>query len=267
MILDKETIASPEKYRKEVEKKTKAFIKKWLNNEAYLNDPKVLKEALDDYSYWATNFGIYSDESYYYGLSSSLDLNDPKIKAASNIIHQKVVALYNETQFFTLQLSKIEKDVQKKMLASSGLSEYKHFLEQLFLSGKYTLSDKEERIMNMKSKVSKGNWVDMLSGLLAKEEKEILDKNGKKAVKNFSEVMELISDPNKKVRDKASLALNEIFEKHLDVAEHELNSVLENKRINDEIRGYKRADESRHISDDVETKSVDILVETVNHQV
>ena len=85
--------------------------------------------------------------------------------------------------------------------------------------------------MNLKDKPSYANWVKMTSGLITKEEKEILNEKGKKEVKNFSEILGLIDSKNKKVRDSAAYALNEIFLEHLDISENEINSVLENKKI------------------------------------
>ena len=58
----------------------------------------------------------------------------------------------------------------------------------------------------------------------------------KEGIKNFSEILTLSSDKNKAVRNSAANALNEILEKHSDVAEAEINSVLANKKINDEYK-------------------------------
>jgi len=110
--------------------------------------------------------------------------------------------------------------------------------------------------MNLKSTTSYTNWVRMTSTFLSKEVRD---------GKNFSELLGLMNSKNKKVRDLAAKSFNEILEKHVEVAEHELNSVLQNKKINDELRKYKRADEARHLGDDIETKVVDTIVETVTN--
>jgi len=111
--------------------------------------------------------------------------------------------------------------------------------------------------MNLKSSTSYTNWVRMTSTFLSKEER---------GGKNFSELLGLMNDKNKKVRDSAAKSFNEILEKHVEVAEHELNSVLQNKKINDELRKYQRADESRHISDDIDSEVVDTVIKTVTNR-
>jgi oligoendopeptidase F len=47
------------------------------------------------------------------------------------------------------------------------------------------------------------------------------------------------------------------------VAEHEINSILQDKKINDQIRGFDRPDQARHLSDDIESRVVDALCEAV----
>jgi oligoendopeptidase F len=48
------------------------------------------------------------------------------------------------------------------------------------------------------------------------------------------------------------------------VAEHELNSILQNKKIDDELRNYDQPDKERHIGDDIDTKIVETLINTVS---
>lgn len=261
-ILPDDIKNSIEAHREKVEAATKVFVEKWKDRTDYLEDPKALKEALDEYEAWTRDYGEHNTELFYYGLAQSLDLNDPEIKSAYNIVHDKAIKLYNDIQFFALNISKIPKADHIKFLSAAKLSDYKHFLEQLFRSGVHTLSEPEERILNLKSKVSSGNWKQMLQGLLAKQSKTIKTSDGERE-QNFSEITELLSNEAQEIRDGAAEAFNEILVGHLDVAENEFNSVLENKKINDDLRNYSRADEGRHISDDVESRTVDTLVEAV----
>jgi len=94
----------------------------------------------------------------------------------------------------------------------------------------------------------------MTSSFLSKEERE---------GKSFSEISSLLSDSDKGTRDQAGKWFNEIMEKHVDTGEHEINSILETAKVDLKLRGYKRADEPRHVSDDIETEVVDALLEAV----
>jgi oligoendopeptidase F len=173
--------------------------------------------------------------------------------------------IQNDIQFFELTLGKIPDSKQKEILNYfNKKNKYQHFLERIFASAKYMLSDKEEKIMNLKSSTSHSNWVQMTNRFLAQEEREVLNEKEETVKESFSTVMNLLSSKKKKVRDSAAKAFNDILEKHSDVAEVEINNVITNKKINDMIRGMPRPDFGRHLADDIETEVVDSLVEVVS---
>ncbi len=235
------------------------FINKWKERDDYLQYPKILKEALHEYENWAKLYGTSGKQGYYFGLRSALEKTNSFIKAKQNKLHDFEVAITNDVQFFELKISKIPQKDQKKFLESPLLKEYKHYLEKLFRMADHLLSEKEERILNLTDKMSFGNWVRMMSEFLSKEEKFVLDEDGERAKKNFSQILSLTSNKDKKVRKKAAQVLEEIFEKHLDVAEYELNTVCENSKVGDLLRNYSRPDEKRHLADDLDSQIVDNL--------
>lgn len=248
---------------KEVEEKNYAFINKWRNRRDYLVDSRILKKALDEYEELCANYGTSGSVGYYFWLRSAQEEGNPEIKAKCNKIGDLIIKLSNDIMFFTHNISKIPQNKQEKFVSCNELKDYKHFLELLFDEAQYLLTEPEEKIMNLESRTSYGNWVKMTWEFLSKEEREVLDKNGKKVKKTFSEIWSLLSDKNKKVRDTASKVFNEILEKHVDVAEAEINSILDNKKVNDELRKMPRPDTYRHISDDIDTEIVDVLVDVV----
>ncbi len=253
-----------EEKRIEWRKKTDDFISKWKNRNDYLEDPFILKEALDEYEEWARTYGTEGDEAYYFYLKTHQDQNDPKLKASFNNVEEFRKKVENDIHFFTLRIGKIPEDKQNEFLEYSDLKEYKHFLERLFNKSKYNLSENEEKILNLKSSSSYDSWVKMVSGLLAKEEREILDEEGKKVMKTYPEMLTLMMSKNKEVRDKAAERFNEILEKYVDVAEAEINAILADKKVNDELRNMKRPDFSRHLEDDIDSEVVDSLTQTIS---
>ena len=253
-----------EKERQRTEEKSYRFINKWKDRTDYLEAPAVLRQALDEYEMWSGDCGTDGDEGYYFWLRTQQDQNDPALKARFNQIENFSRTIQNDIQFFQLRIAKIPPERQKIFLDYRGLSEYKHFLERIFAESKYLLSEPEEKILNMKSSTSYSNWIKMTSGFLAKEQRTVLLEDGSKGSKNMSELSSLLDSKNGKVRDSAAKALNDLFDKYVEVAEAELNSVLANKKTDDELRGILRPDLSRHISDDIGSEIVDALIETVS---
>ncbi len=239
------------------------FISKWEPRTDYLSDPKVLKEALDEFDALEGGSGTTGRLGTYYFLKRSLDQENPELKAEASQVENQGIELGNKLEFFMHRISKIPEADQSKFLENVNLKEYKHLLERMFLESKYLLTEPEEKILNLISKTSYENWVDMVSDFISREERDVLTEEGQVERHNFSEIMEMLISQKKEVRDSAFTALNEIFEKHTPVAEYEINSVLYDKKVNDELRGFTRPDQSRHLSDDFDSSVVDALIGAV----
>jgi len=246
-------------------KKVLAFAKKWRLNKKYLTDSGTLKKALDEYEILMRTYGTGAREEYYFALRTGQDEASPELKAKYNKVEEFSKKLDNELRFFNINLSKIPLNKQKQFLKDKHLIEYRHFLEKLFEEGKHVLLEGEEKIMALKSSSAYGNWVRMTSSLIAKEEREVFT-GEKNEIKNFSEILSLVSDKNKKVRDDAARAFNDILEKYSEIAEPEMNSIILNKKVDDELRNMPRPDYARHLSDDIDSKTVDVLIKSVSRR-
>ncbi len=249
-----------------VKEKTDDFIKKWKKRNDYLKDPEILKAALDDYNELIGKYGFGGRAWYYFYLRTLQDQNDPKLKAKFNKIDEFGKRILNDINFFRLRIAKIKEKEQKKFLDYRFLNEYRHWLERAFLQGKYLLSDEEERILILKSGSSYEKWISMVSGFLSKEEIEVLDSSGKKVKKNFSEIMSLMNEQNKEIRDYAAKIFNDILEKYVELAESEINAILADKKVDDDLRKMSRADLARHLNDDIESEVVDSMIFAVSNR-
>src|SRR3989344_2269527 len=251
------------KQRQSFIRETDAFIKKWKNRNDYLTDPSALKLILDEKEDIDESPKSDYQEAYYYSLKNSLNQDDTEIIAKLNKIHDFLIKYVNELQFVEIKFSKIPKNKQREFLTSSLLSKYHKNLKKLFENAEHILSEDVEKILNLTGKTSYTNWVEMTSQFLAREEGIIKDKNGKKEKVLLSELFHKIRDKDKSLRDSAAREINRIMKKHADTAEHELNSVLEYKKVEDDLRKFKRPDEQRLISDEIDAQIVDALTEAV----
>jgi len=249
--------------RELMEKKYKAFARKWKKDKSFLTDEKNLKKALHEYEILS---GLGTKELTYIYLMRQVDSSNIDLQKAEKKAEEFFQNLAKEIRFFILEIGVIEAKKQKQFLNSSLLKNYKHFLENTFDQSKYRLSEKEEHILSVKSGVSHGNWQSMLEQFISKETRQVLVPENKKVIKkeqSFAEIQSLIHHKNKRIRDMAATAMHEIVNNNVDIAEKEFNSILENKKINDDLRGYERADHSRILSDDVTFDIVDTMTEVV----
>lgn len=249
--------------RKIIEQKSYDFINTWKDRTDYLEDPVVLRQALDQYEAWKRLYGTDGDEGYYFWLRTQQDQNDPKLKAKFNQVEDFSRKIENDSQFFHLRIARIKPERQTVFLTHDALAPYRHFLERIFAESRYHLSEPEEKILNLKSATSYSNWTKMTAGFLSKETQTVATEDGGKKIRTFSEIVGLMNSKSKPVRNSAAKAFNHILLQQADVAEAELNSVLANKKIDDELRNALRPDTLRHLADDIDTDVVDTLIDSV----
>jgi len=230
------------------------FINKWGKRLDYLDNPKILAQALKEYENWLARYGWNDRVSYYFWLRSEQEKNNPQIKAGLNKAKEVAIQIENGIQFFTLNLSQLAKTKQQEFLTAKELIPYRHFLERLFATGRYTKSDQEEKIINQFSDTSYRQWVNMLEAMLAQETR---------GNKNFPALLAECSNPKKTVRKQAARQINEILAAWAPVAEHELNAVLEYKKVTDEIRRAEEPETLRLVSDDMNKKVIEAMLSTV----
>jgi oligoendopeptidase F len=250
--------------RERAEALTATFVKKWEPRQDYLAAPAILAEALNDYTNWIKEDGAAAREQYYFGLRRSQDSVSPALKAKAKQASDFGKKIANQMQFFMLRLAKVSPETQAKFLAAPELSQYKHLLERLFAERRHLLSEPEEKIMLLKSSVAHSNWVRLTKNFLAKETASIKVK-GKKQTLPLASLSSLTADSHKPTRDEAARAFQTIINRYVEIAEAELNSILEDKKINDELRHLARPDSFRHLADDVETEVVDTAIAAVRN--
>lgn len=250
--------------KKEVEEESYKFINKWKNRDDYLKDPKILREALDEYEKWSRIYGTAGKIDYYFWLRTSQDQISPELKAKENKVNDFGKKIANDIQFFVLRLGKVDRAKQQEFLRDKLLRDYHHFLERLFVTASHKLGEEAEKVETLRAQGAYGNWTKTLKEFLSKEERRVTNERGKKELMSFEKLRTIANDAaEKNVRAEAAKAFSDILAKHSDLAQAEMNSVLEYRKVDDSLRGFNRPDEYRHIGDDLESNTVDALVGAV----
>ncbi len=231
------------------------FAKKYKDLK-FLKSSKGMLEALKDCDLLSSKTSAIP--IWYLGLQQSLNSSDDNIQGKINILSDKYLKASKEVIFFDLAVSKLDKKMQEKYLKDKTLSKYKYLLESSFLTGKYLLSESEEKIMTDKSKVAHEAWEDM--GQKNRGEQKIKFKNKEMSL---TEAMGIKSDLPKTDRRALHKLVMERYKDISFIAESELNAVIRNKKIDDEIRGFTKPYESTIIGYHNDVKSIENLVNVV----
>lgn len=251
--------------RHESMKQVEAFVNKWQSDDRYLSSPDILAQVLDELESLYRQTGLNGTEWYYFSLRSAQDQIDPKLKSRSRTVDEITTRLATQLQFFEIKLANISAEDQPTFLNHPKLSEYKHFLKRIFAFKPHQLTEPEEKIMALTSASARNAWIEMTSTLLSKEQRH-LDNGEHKQALSLMEIISLSSSPQKHIRDQAAEHVHQIMAKYADIATEEINAILYHKKISDELRHFDRPDQSRHMSDDIETEVVDTLVSAVSNR-
>lgn len=241
----------------EAEKAYSLFEKKYKKDKSYLKDPLKLKKALDDENK-LNDLRLYFPLQYL-AKKGDLDAGNKEIQARMNLLSQRINKLSNTLVFFGIEISKIPKKDQSKFLKSPALKKYKYFLEKSFENAKHILSEPEEKILKLKWLTSHSLWVKSL-----KKVRDILTVRHKGKDLPLSEASVLV-ETLKTQKERVEL-YNKITEKNIsvsDIAESELNAIVINKKINDELRGFKEPYEETFKSYEDNEKTVLTLTKAV----
>ncbi|MCC6520525.1 M3 family oligoendopeptidase [Candidatus Nomurabacteria bacterium] len=238
-----------------IEKAHNSFAKKYQNKK-FLTDIKTLKQALDEHE---ALFAIPNPLMYLY-LLRDIQSGNEKASALQNQLSERLTKASNQIVFFRLSLGTLPTKEQKAVLKNPLLSKYHYFLKLIFDASRYQLSEAEEKIINLKEQPASILWNEGQSKLLSSQV-VVFDK------KNLSigAAVQLTHRLPKKKRDllqkKISLCLKNISS----FSESELNAVIINKKIDDELRGYKNPYSATILQYQNSEKSIEQLVDSVTN--
>lgn len=240
----------------EIEKTYKAFAKKFAGKDFTSTTEKLLtalkaQDALIEIPA--------SKPILYFWYRQTLDASDQKAEQQINLLSDRLTKIGNLTIFFGLAIGKIDKKLQAQYLKEPKLAPYHYLLKQSFESAKHNLTEAEEKIMALKSTPARSLWVAGTDKILNKREVTF-----KKVTMPLNEAIEKVSAIDPKDRPKLWEVVRTELKSMSEIAENELNAIVIDKKINDELRGYKLPYEAKVQSYENDLQSVEALVESIS---
>ena len=224
-----------EKDMKSIELACDQFSKKWSKNQSYRTNTKVLLQALKDYEKLEGSVKDAKPLSYFY-LARDLDSNNKSITSQLTKMTERITKATNKVIFFELHLGTLDKKIQQTVLTNTDFKQYHYFLEKIFEQSIHQLSETEEKIMTLKMLPSYQMWVDMnekaIGTLTVKWGKENL------SIHKASGILPTLPRPQ---RAKLNELIKQQYKSIALIAESEINAIVQNKKINDELRRYDHA--------------------------
>jgi oligoendopeptidase F len=234
-----------------------AFDKKYRSDEGFTKDERKLALALADFVKLSEMTEGRKAANYFH-YRKDLNAQDLDAEKKLNLLSDRLTKAVNKTVFFDLMLGKIPAVLQQEFLESDVLKVYKYFLYRTFLTAKYNLTEPEEKILNIKSLPAHAMWVRGQQKLLSAQTVPFKSKE-----LPMPEAQNMISQLGTRDRRKLSDLTNEALKNISDFAESEINAVYTDKKINDELRGFKEPYSATILGYQNDEKSIINFVETV----
>jgi len=244
------------------EKNYKAPLENLGRNDACLPDRQAaldLAALVRDYEEIAvlmTKPGVFSY------LSFAEKTHDPKTGAALQKTQQRLTDIRAHLLFFEVCWNRLDEKTASWWMGLPSLKERRHFLEKMRAYAPHTLTEGEEKIMAVKSNTS-GHAFSRLFDEIINSIPFYIEENGKRAKKTEGEVLALLHSPERKERKMASDSLAEGLKAHAHILTYIFNMTLTDHRASMKIRNYKHPMDAMNLSNEIDLKSVQNLIESV----
>jgi oligoendopeptidase F len=193
------------------------------------------------------------------GLSFAADTQDQPALTLQARVQQFLAQMENRTLFFSLWWKDLDEANAKRLMDAAG--DYRYYLEQIRHFKPYTLSEAEEKVVNLKN-VTGSNALITLYDSITNRYVFKMKVDGKTRELTRSQLMNLVYSPEPKVRGQAYKELYRVFSADGPILGQMYQTLVRDwHNENLELRKYASPMSVRNLSNDVPDEAVDTLLE------
>jgi len=190
----------------------------------------------------------------------SEDTSDQAALAFRERVERTLADARNRTLFFELWWKGLNEDDASRLLDSSG--DLRYYLESLRRFAPYTLSEPEERVINIKNVTGVEGMVTLYHMITNRFTYEF-ELEGEQKTLTRSELMTYVRDPSPERREAAYRALYRVFSEQGGLLGQIYKYVVADRfRENVELRGVSSPITVRNLQNDIPDRVVDVLLES-----
>lgn len=171
---------------------------------------------------------------------------------------ERVMALYSQILFFTLEINKLEDTLLEEYLKDDSVQKYRSWIADVRVYRPYQLSEEVERLLMEKTVAGSRAWSRLFDETMASLRFPF---QGEQLTN--SEILDKLSSSDGKVREEAAKSFGAVLGDNVRLFSLVTNTLAKDKSIEDEWRGLERPITSRNLSNLVEDEVVDALMSSV----
>jgi oligoendopeptidase F len=196
----------------------------------------------------------------YAGLLYAADTANPVHQDLEQKVEQRSTEIRNSLLFFELEWLKFDDTVADRLLRNERLKSYAHYLRNLRRYRPHTLAEPEEKIVNEKDNTGRNAFgrlfSEITSALLFS-----LDIDNQQEARNLSQMLSLLHDPDRILRQRAMETLYRGLSEHGQVLSFVYDTLIQDHLTMDRLRRYADPMAQRHLSNEIHPNAVKMMME------
>lgn len=195
------------------------------------------------------------------GLLFAADTSDPQLGGFYQEQNEKSSELRSKLIFTDLELQNIcEEDIQK-LLDDPALANYRHYIGLVRAYTPYMLTEREETLLEQTSNTGSRAWVRLHEEITANHVYKYTDPHsGDVAEFSLEEVIDKLRHEDRAIRQAAADSMSAGLRELNRVIVFTYNTLLADKRLGDRLRKMEFAEQSRHLANELDKETVDLVM-------
>ena len=196
----------------------------------------------------------------YAGLLYAADTANPVHQDLEQKVEQRSTEVRNLLLFFELEWLKFDDQTADRLLGNERLKSYAHYLRNLRRYRPHTLTEPEEKVVNEKNNTGPNAFGRLFSEITSALS-FTLDIDGKQEPRNLSQMLSLLHNPDRALRQRAMETLYRGLSEHGQVLSFIYDTLIQDHLTMDRLRLYNDPMAQRHLSNEIDPGAVKIMME------
>ncbi len=216
------------------------------------------EEFMDALEHQEASSRIANRVAQFAGLYFSEDTQNQTAQSLQAKVDQFMATMQNRTLFFSLWWKGLEQDAADRLMKDAG--EYKYFLQQIRNFKPYTLSEAEEKILNIKN-VTGQSALQTLYSMITDRYVFRLEVDGEIKEMTRGQLMTLVQGPNPDLRAAAYQELYKVYGNDGPILGNMYQTLVRDyHNENIDLRGFEAPIAVRNLTNDIPDEVVETLL-------
>jgi oligoendopeptidase F len=198
--------------------------------------------------------------SSYASLLYAADSLNPEYQDLEQKVEQRATEINNLLLFFSLEWLELDDTSAQLLLDDPELKPFRHYLDSARKFRPHRLTEAEEKIVNEKDNTGRNAFGRLFSEITSALT-FTLEREGKPAELNLSEVLSLLHRPDRRLRKTAWTTLMEGLSRHGHALSFTYDTLLQDHLTMDRLRSFGDPMADRHLSNEIDGAAVERMMQ------